>query len=171
MSAIARNKRMDSIPTYRANGKRLSDSSLERVERLLALKLVVARRDRHGRIRNIQFKWENGHLEPLRKTAHMGQHYSFPLWIEGHRTGTWDHKPLVRDERSLEALFGEKPDNREEAERFVQAIFRAVPLSCLKEERSSSASARREPKRLAPVVNIADYRKTTQMSGEEKLAA
>lgn len=131
MNAIAR-KRVDTIPTYRANGKRLSDSSLERAERLLALKLVVARRDRHGRIRNIQFKWENGHLDMLRKAAPVGSRYSYEQPLENGDGYVWAHRELHGVSRT---------------------DFEQVPLSCIK-------------KRLAPVINIADYRKGTQMSGE-----
>ncbi|HZQ53308.1 MAG TPA: hypothetical protein VFB14_13985 [Bryobacteraceae bacterium] len=144
MPAIARNQRTDSIPTYRANGKRLSDSSLERAERLLALKLVVARRDRHGRIRNIQFKWENGHLDMLRKAAPVGTRYSYEQPLENGDGYVWAHRELQ----------GMAPSD-----------FAQVPLSCM-------GRAKLEGVRLAPVINIADYRRrqTTQVSGE-RLAA
>lgn len=146
------------IRTYAANGRRLSDSSPERVERLLAIGKVVAGRDRHGRIRVIQFKNDCG-AYPLQATAHTGTHYSYEQPLpSGHYA--WKHRELVRDERDLEALFGEKPHDREEADRFVRAIFRAVPLSCMKRER---------PKRLAEVVDIGQYRK--QMSQPETKAA
>jgi hypothetical protein len=146
------------IRTYAANGRRLSDSSPERAERLIELGKVVARRDRRGRIRLIQFKHDCG-AYPLQATAHMGTRYSYeePL-PSGHYA--WKHRELVRDERSLEALFGEKPDDREEADRFVRAIFRAVPLSCMT-----------KPNKLAPVVNIEEYRERRRLEVLDKLAA
>lgn len=105
MARIATGKR-DSIPTYRANGRRVSDSSEERAERLLALKLVVVRRDRQGRIRLIQFKSDCGR-DALTKNPPLGTRYSYEESLEsGH---VWAH----RDLRNVERI-----------------DFEQVPLSC-----------------------------------------
>ncbi len=147
------------IRTYAASGRRLSDSSPERVERLLALGFVVVRRNRRGAITLMQFK-RDAQSGPIHKHAHMGQHYSFeePL-PSGYYA--WKHRELVRDERDLQALFGEKPDDREEADRFVRAIFRAVPLSCLATDRPKT------PKPAAKIVDIGQWRSSEDERSHE----
>lgn len=117
------------IATFSPSGGPLRRYSLSAIERLLSMDRVVVKRNHHGRIVEAIFRQADG-ASPVRATAHLGTAYSFeePL-PSGHYA--WRHRALVRDESSLEALFGELPDDRQDAELYVKAIFRAVPLSCM----------------------------------------
>jgi hypothetical protein len=148
------------IPTYAANGLRLSDSSIERAKRLLRMGYAAARYDRRGNLRVIQCISDVGR-DKLRATAHMGQHYaSLQTLPSGARA--WKHNKLIQDERLLETLFGEKPDNLKQADLFVRAIFRAVPISCMGRTKS-------EPPESGPakVISIDAGRKRRTASPEE----
>lgn len=117
------------VPTYASDGRRLRRYTLEAIERLEKLDLVAVQRNRNGRIVCAHFRPADG-ANPIRSTAHMGTQYSFDETLpSGH--SAWKHRALLRDERALASLFGEQPDDPADAELFVQAIFRAVPLSCM----------------------------------------
>lgn len=123
------------IPAYAPdNQTRRRSYSLEAIERFLALDLVVAIRGRKGKILRVYFREADGG-NPLRTSAHMGQAYSYEHHLPSGRS-VWKHRKLVRDERDLAALFGEPPDDPVEADLFVRAIFRAVPLSCIQHEQA-----------------------------------
>ncbi len=117
------------VPTYASDGRRLRRYTLEAIERLERLNLVAVQRNRHGRIVIAHFRPTDG-ANPIRTTAHMGTKYSFNEHLpSGHMA--WKYRRLIRDERALAAMFGESPDDVEDAELFVRAVFRAVPLSCM----------------------------------------
>jgi hypothetical protein len=119
------------IPTYAADGRRLRNYSPDEINHLLSLSLVVVRRNQRGQIRVAQFRGQGG-ANPLRRTAHLGTRYAFL-----GEARVWKHRRLLQSQ-DVEYLFGE-PDNLAEAELFVQAVFRAVPLSCLKREKPAKA--------------------------------
>lgn len=118
------------VPTYATDGRRLRRYTLEAIERLETLDLVAVQRNRKGRIVAAHFRGLDG-ANPIQNNAHMGQSYSFEQHLASGRTA-WKHRKLIQDGRMLETLFGETPDDRAEAELFIRAIFRAVPLSCMK---------------------------------------
>ncbi|WP_180542191.1 hypothetical protein [Nevskia soli] len=130
------NPRAD-VPTYAANGSPLRRYSVAQIERCLALtppRVVVKRNKRTGKITSAQFlplprdsRAIDGQDE-IRKTAHMGQRYSYrsPVDDQGHRVWRFS-KFLVPHEMRLDP--GIEP---EDIERWLQTVFRAVPLSCLK---------------------------------------
>ncbi len=120
------------IPTYatdgtRLHGYRMRDYALSAIERLLKLSKVVVRRNRQGRIVSAQFRPECG-ANPLCATALAGTRYSYLEQIYEHRV--WSHRRLL-PRQDLEKLAGEPLESEAEREQFVQAIFRAVPLSCM----------------------------------------
>lgn len=87
----------------------------------------VKRNRKTGRICSVQFfplprtaALEGN--ESLRKTAHMGQHYSFaqPVDESGRRVWRFASMLVPRDE---------------DTEAFLMSVFRAVPLSCISEGR------------------------------------
>lgn len=118
------------IPAYAPdNSTRRRSYSLEAIERFLSLDLVVAVRGRKGKILRVYFREPDGG-NPLRTSAHMGQAYSYDETLPSGRSA-WKHRKLVRDERDLAALFGEPPDDPIQADLYVRAIFRAVPISCM----------------------------------------
>jgi len=136
------------IPTYRANGRRVSDSTPVRVERLLAEGLVVASYSRHGRLRSIQFKHDAG-TNPVHKSAHQGQRYSYAQALpSGHFA--WKHRELL-GRGEIEALFGElTAEEIAQRDRFVRSVFRAVPLSVLRRDapaRTAPAAPRQQQHR------------------------
>jgi hypothetical protein len=87
------------IPTYAANGARLRDRSLDSVLRLEELKKVALKRDRRGRVRGCQFLSDAG-ANPIRKSAHMGQRYSYMKRI-GEHARIWQHRQLDNDLRGI----------------------------------------------------------------------
>ena len=151
------------IPTYAADGRRLRDYSLAAIERLESLSLVVVRR-LNGRIRCALFRGLMG-ANPLRATAHAGTRYSF-LRRSGE-VRLWEHAPLVQ-RQEIEALF-EGARSVEDArllDRFVRAIFLAVPLSCLVSPRRAAnvvsideGRHEQKPRRRAAVVSIDEGRR------------
>lgn len=105
--------------------------SLDAVERMLQADppmISVKRNRKTGRICSVQFfpLPESSSAvegkEPLRKTAHMGQHYSFAQAVDESGRRVWRFSPLLvpRDE---------------DTETFIMSVFRAVPLSCITEGR------------------------------------
>lgn len=134
------------IPTYAADGRRLRAYSLEAIEHLLSLSKVVVRRNAHGRIKVAQFRGLAG-ANPLRSTAHAGTKYSF--LVQNISTRSWQHKDLISS-RDVEILFNLSSSKDEELpsrDRFVRAVFLAVPASCLvrpdQPGRGSTASSAR----------------------------
>jgi hypothetical protein len=101
------------------------------IERLLAQSKVFVRRNRHGRIVAAQYRAATGAATPLRASALAGTRYSFLETI--HASKMWVHRRLL-PKQDLEKMAGEALENEADRERYLQAIFRAVPLSCLKPE-------------------------------------
>lgn len=124
------------IPTYQADGTtrlhgvRFRDYSLAMVERLLTDSKVVVRRNRKGQIVAAQYRAESG-ANPLRATALTGTRYSFLEQI--YEVRVWSHRRLI-PRQDLEQMAGEPLENEALCERYLQTIFRAVPLSCLRKE-------------------------------------
>lgn len=126
---VAKKTKSRDVPTFRADGRRVRDYSSEAIARLHALGLIVVGRSRKGRITCAQFKSDAG-ANPLVKSAHMGQQYSYEQALpSGHYA--WRHRELIQ-RQDVEILFGERPENKRELDLYVRAIFRAVPLSCLR---------------------------------------
>jgi len=96
------------IPTFAADGRRLRNRSLQSVENLLALSMVVVRRGRRGQILAAQFRPLSG-ANPLRHSALSGTRYSFHG--QGAMRMVWSH----RDHMGA-----------------AESDFQAVPLSCSK---------------------------------------
>jgi hypothetical protein len=99
--------------------------SLEAVERLLALKRCsVTRNKKTGHIVAVQFfplpstSSALEGTERLRKTAHIGQHYSYPHQVDNSGKKVWQFSKVLTP-RDVNA------------EQFLQQVFRAVPISCL----------------------------------------
>lgn len=149
---------MKRIPTYSCDGRRLRDYSLAAIERLLSLSLVIVRRSAAGVIRCALFRGTMG-SHPCRRTALGGQRYSFLRRI-GEHSRIWDHKELP-GYPEIGALIENAKAARDAAslERFVRAIFLAVPLSVL-----SDSGAR------TPVVSIETGRRVA-LAMPERLAA
>jgi hypothetical protein len=126
----------EGIPAYTANGLRLRNYSLRAIEACLAMTppaVVVKRNKRTGLITSAQFMPlpRNSSAvdgkEPIKKHAHMGQRYSFhqPVDTNGHRAWRFS-KFLTPLDMQLDPGV-----TSEDIERWLQKIFRAVPLSCL----------------------------------------
>lgn len=120
------------IPTYASNGRRVSDSSPERVKRLLELGYVsVKRHSRTGLITHCQFIYESfaNKSNPVRKAAQMGQHYCVKRTIADHQV--FQHRDLQQFDPLLskEAAKLERAD----ADLFLRAVFLEVPLSCMQQ--------------------------------------
>lgn len=64
---------------------------------------------------------------PLRKTAHLGQHYSYAEQVDESGRKAW------RFRRDL-------TPRTEEEETFLIEVFRAVPLSCLQRDQADDSS-------------------------------
>jgi hypothetical protein len=127
-----------SIPTYSAEGRRLRDYSVAKVEDLLSRSMVVVERKRNGHIKCAHLRPSSG-ASPVRKTAHMGQHYSFKERLPNGRRA-WNHsKMLVRSD--IEGLIG-KPIDVEDTELFIRAVFRAVPLSIMPRRKTPALLAK-----------------------------
>jgi len=139
------------IPTYASDGRRLRRYTLEAIERLEQLDLVAVQRNRKGRIVCAHFRPQDG-ANPISNAAHTGTRYSFEESLPSG-CAAWTHRALERDPRALATLFGESADDSDQAELFVRAIFRAVPLSCMKRTESKTSAkvvsidaGRRRPK-------------------------
>ncbi len=123
------------IPTFAADGRRLRNYSVESVERLSNLHLItVVRAGRKGAIVSAHFRSPGG-ASAIKRTAHLGQKYSYLARIGQSRL--WQHQPLLQrtDRRQLEA---DTADDRAAAELYIRGIFRAVPLSCLQHQPGTS---------------------------------
>lgn len=126
------------VPTYSADGKRLRNYSLASIESLLVSDRVAVERNRKGEITCATMRPADK-SNPILKSAHMGQSYSFLQNLpSGHRA--WSHSRLL-DESELTS------EGIADAEKFVRDIFFAVP-----------ASVSRIEKPLAPVISIEEYR-------------
>ena len=111
---------MATIPTYSAAGRRLGNRRLAIIEQLLADGLVTVERNRKGTITCAQYRFRVRKPEEVRiPTGHSFQE-TLP---SGHRAWKFASEALS------EELSAEK--DQKDAERFVQAVFRAVPLSIL----------------------------------------
>lgn len=117
------------IPTYAASGVRLRGYSPDAIKRLLGLSLIVAVRNRQGRIVSAQFR-ESGGGNPLRSTNLLGTRYSYVEQI--HESRVWSHRRLT-PRQDVEQKAGEPVEDEADRECFVRLIFRSVPLSCLVE--------------------------------------
>jgi hypothetical protein len=101
--------------------------------RCLALEkriVVVTRNRRTGHITSAQFlplalnsRALEGN-ESIRKTAHLGQHYSYAEQVDDHGHHAWRFSRLLFPR----GLLGR---DAQAFERVLQSIFRAVPLSCI----------------------------------------
>lgn len=87
--------------------------------------LVSVVRNRHGRISFAAFRSATG-ANPIRNTAHVGSKYSF--------------REKIDDGLFAWSLRGLPSSRHEDADLFVRAIFRAVPLSCMKKRTKMSES-------------------------------
>jgi hypothetical protein len=137
-SATGVSKRLrPGIPTYTSNGVRLRNYSPETIEACLRMTppgVVVKRNKRTGLITSAQFMPlpRNSSAvdgkEPIRKHAHMGQRYSFRVSVDdrGHRAWRFSDF-LTPDDMRLDPGV-----TSADLEDWLRAIFRAVPLSCLK---------------------------------------
>lgn len=129
------------IPTLSSDGQRRRRYSLEAIERLLSMDLVTVQRNRKGRIAFAAFRSSLG-ASPIRPTAHIGTKYSFYERLpDGHHA--W-------------ALHGLPTNEHEDADLFVRAVFRAVPLSCMKQTPSEAPAKPTPP---AKVINIAEFKR------------
>jgi hypothetical protein len=80
------------VKTYAASGRRISDSSVERAERLANEGLVILQRDRMGRIRCMQFR-RDAWTGVVRKSPPNGTKTSYAeLLPSGHHA--WRHRAL-----------------------------------------------------------------------------
>lgn len=111
----------------------MRDYSLAAIKRLLALSKIVVRKNRRGEIVAAQYRPECG-ANPLRLTAFCGTRYSFLERI--HESRLWSHRRLL-PRQDLEQLAGEPLEDDKLRERYLQAIFRAVPLSCIRNHSST----------------------------------
>lgn len=116
------------VPTFAADGRRLRNYTPEAIEHLLSLSLVAVERGRKDRIKCAFFRPTSG-ASPVRPKAHMGTKYSSnELLPSGHHS--WKHRRLLQSQH-LEEILGVPVANEKELDRFLQSVFRAVPLSCL----------------------------------------
>lgn len=135
-SRRAGKRKPSDIPCFSSDGRRLRNYSLTAIERCLALdppSVIVKRNKRTGKITSATFRplpgksHACGGKEPLRKTAHMGQHYSFPGQVDDAGHKVWKFADFL-----VPLTVRESPE-KDAVERYLQQIFRAVALSCLPE--------------------------------------
>jgi hypothetical protein len=95
--------------------------------------------------------------QPLRKSVHMGQAYSFRegIWDTGRKA--WSHAGLLtpRDQ---------------DAELFLASVFRAVPLSCMAQiiEMPKRAEAHKpEPPSTPATAKVIAFRPRVQMAAQQ----
>jgi hypothetical protein len=128
-------KRAD-IPAYASNGRRLRSYSLATIEACLAMtppSVVVKRNKRTGRITSAQFMplpRDSSAVEgkeQIRKHAHMGQRYCFRQKVDDEGHQAWRFAPFL----TPLAMRLDPGVTADDIERWLQSIFRAVPLSCL----------------------------------------
>jgi hypothetical protein len=113
------------IATYSAEGRRIRDYSLPALRRLAGQRKVYFSYGSRGRLLRATFLPHDG--SKLLRTAHVGQSYSYPERLTGTTLHAWCHLPFfaLRDDAG-------QPLDVIESELFVRAVFRAVPLSCLR---------------------------------------
>ena len=136
------------IRWFSADGRPLRSYSRERLEFLAAHDRVVLIRNRKGRITSAHFR-EAG-SSPIQAHAHMGQRYSFEQRVGDARL--WQHKRLLHGARGAELA---------DAERYLQAVFRAVPLSCMGKvvRIDSHPDYHRNQRRRRPIEFVSEGRK------------
>lgn len=151
------------VPTFSSDGKRLRNYSRVVLEKMAASGRVAVERNRADLIVCATMRPSDG-ANPILKSAHMGQSYSFEqiLPSSGHRV--WSHKELV-DTRDLKA------SEANAAQAFVRKLFLAVPLSVAVVEKPLAPVVciddyRQKQKRLAPVLCIAEFRDRAPRSGK-----
>ena len=129
--SLSRTRTASTVPAYSSDGQRLRNYSLASVEQLLAQTPArcAVKRSKTGRITSVQL-----FPLPANSPALGGQRYSFPEQVSESGRKAWRHVPLLTP-------------REEEAELFLQKIFRAVPLSCLDPEPDPPAPAVREIRR------------------------
>ena len=123
--------------------------SLAAVERMLRATppmISVKRNRRSGHITSVQFfplPQDSAAVEgkeKLRKTAHMGQHYSFAQAVDDSGRRVWRFSPvLVPRDADIES--------------YIMSVFRAVPLSCIAEGRGFRPLSSEEVRNAGPVVS------------------
>jgi hypothetical protein len=114
------------VPAYLSNGRRVRNYSREAVDAMLAVERpsIVAKYNRRtGRVTSITFIPGNRNSrelekEPLRKSVHMGQAYSFRESVSDSGRKAWSHSNLLSPRDA-------------DAEAHLISVFRAVPLSCM----------------------------------------
>jgi hypothetical protein len=137
------------IPVY-SDGRRLFNRTLADIERLETKGRALIER-RKGRIVCAHLRPTEG-ASPVRTTAHMGQSYSYAQPLpSGHRA--WKHSNVLISNRTVSEIVGKEVDS-EQADLFIRAIFRAVPLSCMGMAKPTPPTAN--------VVAIDSYRKKTR---------
>jgi hypothetical protein len=149
------------IKCYAANGSRLRDRSVASVETLASLgKVSVTRHRRTGTIIGCQFKSEALGANPILKSAHMGQSYSFEQHLPSGHT-CWKHRALLQSQ-AVEALFGDTVESRNAIDRYIKSVYMNVALSVIVESpRTAPAPAASASNK---VVNIADFEHLRQPS-------
>lgn len=147
--ALAGDETEPRIPTFSADGSRVRAQFLSKVEAFLAAGAMVVRRNRKGKITCAQYRVQIDGANPLRRSAHVGTRYSWLEHVgEDSPYRAWRHRNLLQSQY-VEVLMGQPVDNPEDIDLFVRAVFRAVPLSCMKRPA-------RTP--LAPVIPIDSFR-------------
>jgi hypothetical protein len=114
------------VPAYLSNGRRVRNYSREAVDAMLAVERpsIVAKYNRRtGLVTSITFIPGNRNSrelekEPLRKSVHMGQAYSFRESVSDSGRKAWSHSNLLSPRDA-------------DAEAHLISVFRAVPLSCM----------------------------------------
>jgi hypothetical protein len=144
------------IAAYDAHGRRMRSYSLEAALRHVADARAVPTFSRRGTLTAITFRPTSTRPATVLKTAHMGQRYSYPERVGEHYA--WTHAPMLSP-RTLSHL-AERELEAEQAELYLMAIFRAVPLSCM----------RPAPEPPANVVRI-DSARRKRGNAPEKVAA
>lgn len=124
------------IPTYAADGRRLRSYTPSAVARLISLDQIVVECNRKGKIVCATFRPASG-ANPIRKTAHLGQHYSFREALpSGHHC--WKHSNVLT-RREAGELAGHDLE-KVEGDRFIRTVFWAVPLSILQRQEKATAA-------------------------------
>ena len=114
------------IPTYAAEGgKRTRSFTLAAIQRMEEKNLVYVRRNRKGVVTRAHFRTPDGG-NPLASVCRMGQKYSA---ITGSETARWwEFREFLNH---ADRTWLRENVSKEEAERTLVSIFRAVSLSCI----------------------------------------
>lgn len=123
---------MPTIPTYAHNRQRCRRYSLASIERLLREGKVIVDRNSRGEITAAMFRPRpEREVKPrCRNTVSTGTYYSHLVTLDERGHQLWQHKDLLTLSE-MDVIMGERVDEIEDRDRFLAAIFRAVPLSCL----------------------------------------